>query len=170
MTYFGFNFLVYGFLGYFFEIFVRFAQGYTPKAGIATFGPFVTIYGLSIASIYFIFGYFEKKIKTKKWIKILILFLLSGTLISLFEFIGGNLIEKLYGVVYWNYDKMLFNLGHYISLETAFIWGLLPSLLYFFFKPVTDKLYELSNKKIIIILSIMMILNIIIKYLINLFF
>ena len=55
------------------------------------------------------------------------------------EYIGGILIEKIFDITFWSYKDLKFNIGKYISLEMALVWGLASLLLIYLIKPLFDK-------------------------------
>ena len=70
-----------------------------------------------------IFNKYLKQFKINKWLKVFIFFIAASILMTLIEFSGGMLIEKIFHIVYWDYTNLRFNYGYYISLETSLGWG-----------------------------------------------
>ena len=167
MKYILFNFLLYGFLGYLFEITARFIQGFELRAGILFYGPFILIYGLSIAVIYFLSEKLDNKLNIKKIYKFIFILLISVILVSVFEFIGGNIIEMAYDDIFWDYTRFGFNIGIYVSLIVSLFWGMLISVCYFFLKPLTDKIFPKIPEKLIIISIILLAINMITKVIVD---
>ena len=54
----------------------------------------------------------------------------------------GNIVELLTGKTLWDYSKMELNIGKYISLEIALVWGIASLIIVYILKPVTDKLIK----------------------------
>lgn len=131
------------------------------KSGILL-GYWTPIYGIGSIIILFI----NKKINGK--FKPLKLFLLCSIILSIIEAIGGELIENIFQITFWDYSNYKFNLGKYISLEISIIWGLASLLLIYILKPITDKIISKIPKYLtfvlIIILFIDIFLTIIIKH------
>ena len=62
-------------------------------------------------------------------------------MLSLLEWIGGILIEKIFDKVFWSYYDLKFNIGHYIAIEISLCWGL-ASLLIIKILKLTDKIVK----------------------------
>ncbi len=113
------------------------------------YGPWIPIYGIGFVLIV----YCSRKIgllKKSKLIKTIILFFLLAFSLMFLEEVGGVLIEFLFHRIFWNYSKLPFHIGPYISLEICFIWGVLSLMIIFYLEPFL----ELFLKKIPIMISI----------------
>lgn len=106
------------------------------------YGPWIPVYGLGVCLIIVIMRFVFNRIKVSRPIKILLLFLTSFLVLSLLEFIGGNLIELLTGKVFWKYDELKYNIGHYIALEISLVWGFMSLIITYIVKPILDKLIK----------------------------
>ena len=119
---------------------------------------FTPIYAIAAIIILFI----HNKIKTKNtFIKIVEEFLIYGVVLSIIEFLGGYLIEEIFNKIYWNYTPFKYNLGKYISLESALLWALLSIILIYIIQPIFKKIEKHIPKIVTIIFSIFFIINII---------
>jgi len=120
---------------------------------------FTPIYGIAALIILYI----HKKLKIEnKLLKIIIEFIIFSITLSLLEFLGGIIIEKLFNKIYWNYDKFKYNIGKYISLETSLLWGIMSLITIYIIQPIFKK-YENNIPRILTILvSIFFIINLII--------
>lgn len=83
------------------------------------FLPWTPVYGIGILIALFIYNKIKNKIP--KWLEIILHFISCALILSLIEFIGGYLIEFTFNKVYWNYNLLKYNIGKYISLESALI-------------------------------------------------
>ena len=125
---------------------------------------FTPIYGFGMLLI----SYIHDKIKiNNKIVKIIVEFFLFAILLSLLELTGGFLIEKIFNKVFWNYDNYKYNIGIYISLETATMWGLLSVGVLYLVQPLFKKLEPHIPKFITVILSIVFIINLIFALLVK---
>ena len=106
----------------------------------------------------------DKKIDNKIYRNIFY-FIVNFLILNILEYIAGNLIEKIFGIIFWTYKDFKFNLGNYISLEIGIIWGLL-SLVIVHLVPLTDKII----KKIPRFISWLFIVLMIIDSLLTIFF
>lgn len=77
-----------------------------------------------------------------RWRETVIVFFILIVTLTILEWFGGVLIEKLFGVVFWDYSKLPFHIGHYISLEISFLWGFLSILLIYVIKPMINPIVE----------------------------
>ena len=120
---------------------------------------FTPIYGIAAIIILFI----HKKINIKnKLLKIIIEFLLYAVILSILEFLGGIIIEKVFNKIFWNYDKFKYNIGKYVSLETSLLWGLMSLLTIYLIHPIYKKIENKIPKFITLSLFIFFIINLII--------
>ena len=119
---------------------------------------FTPVYGIALLIIIFI----HNKLKIKnKFIKILVEFIIYALVLSTLELLGGMLIENVFNKVFWNYERMKYNIGKYISLETGALWGLLSLIAIYIIEPLFEKLEKHIPKYITITMSIIFIINLI---------
>jgi len=140
-------FFIYSIIGFIFETW--FIKGVF-ESGIL-FGPWTPVYGIGAVVIILIYKFLDKNVKSKIWRGIL-LFFLSALILTGLEWLGGVLIETIFNKVYWSYENMRFNFGHYIALEVSIIWGILSIILIYLIKPLFDKLIKKIPKWITYIL------------------
>ena len=150
-------FLFYSIFGNIFERIIMFFIDKTYVSGfMGTI--FTPIYGISILLILFI----HKRIKIEnKLFKIILEFIIFSITLSLIELLGGILIENIFNKIFWNYDNYKFNLGKYISLETAIFWGLMSIIALYIIHPLYKKIENHIPKLLTIIISITFIINLI---------
>lgn len=150
-------FLFYSIFGNIFERIIMFFidQDYVSGFMGTIFTP---IYGIAILLLLFI----HKRIKiNNKLIKIIIEFFIYAILLSIIELFGGLLIENIFNKIFWNYDKLKYNIGLYISLETALFWGIMSIIALYIIHPLYKKLENHIPKSLTIIVSITFIINLI---------
>ena len=122
------------------------------------YGPMTAVYGVGIISIILLNKYVFKRLKCNKIIKYLVEFLILTIVLTLIEFIGGNVLNYLFDIDMWNYTKKPYNFGKYICLELALTWGVMGVLFIHIFKPFTDKiLSKITNKEVYLFLSIFLV-------------
>lgn len=135
------TFFLYSLLGFLFEsILMMIAGNHFFNSGVL-YGPWTFIYGIAIFFILFL-DRFLKQFKLPKWIEIVLFYLGACVLMTLIEFSGGMLLEKLFHVVYWDYTNMAYNFGHYICLEVTLFWGLFATLVNYLLTPFTKRLVD----------------------------
>ena len=150
-------FLFYSIFG---NIFERILMFFIDKDYISGFMGtiFTPIYGIAILLILFI----NKKIKiNNKFFKFIVEFIIYSITLSFIELLGGIFIENIFNKIFWNYDNFKYNLGKYISLETAFFWGLMSLLALYIIQPLYKKIEKHIPKSITIITLIIFIINLI---------
>ena len=98
-------------------------------------GPFIPIY--------FVFSFFALltfNIPTKTFKNFIKFFFIYGILVTILEFVVGNLVEYITGAVLWDYDHFPLS-KDYISLPVSIIWGIGCSLYVMFVVPYLYKIY-----------------------------
>lgn len=134
-------FFIYSVLGFLFENLVNVITRSNFNSGVL-YGPWTFIYGFAIFAI-LVINKFLRQYKLKKWIEVLIFYVCATVVMTLIEFTGGMLIEKIFDKVYWDYTHMTFNYGHYICLEVSLLWGLFATVINYL---VTPHLLRLAKK------------------------
>ena len=132
------SFFVYSILGYFFETIVSKITGNRFESGIM-YGPITPIYGIGVVIILIVSKYLFINLHMPRWFETLVVFFSLIIILTLMEFIGGILIEKLFGIVFWDYSHLKWNKRKYISLEISLVWGFLSIFLIYVIKPLLDK-------------------------------
>lgn len=159
-------FFVYSFLGYIFETSTSLITKSGFKSGIM-YGPFTPIYGIGTVIILILSKYFFINLHMPRWIESIIVFFILAIFLSCLELLGGLLIEKIFGIVFWSYKKHKYNIGNYISLEMAFIWGTVSILFIYIINPILKKLILKIPNSITYILLFIFTLDYIITFIKN---
>ena len=159
-------FFIYSILGFLLESTFNLIVIHHFKSGIL-YGPWTPVYGIGAILTIIISNKIFKKLKTTKLKETIIVFLILSVTLTLIEWIGGILIEKFFSITMWNYKKFNFNIGKYISLEMALIWGIISIILIYFIKPLIDKIENKIPKKLTITLSTLFIIDLIITTIIK---
>ena len=131
-------FWLYSIFGYLVESICYILFKWNGESGIL-YGPWTPLYGFGSIIIIIINNFILKNFKEKKFLKIIILFIFNMVALSLIEYIGGTLIEKLFNTSWWDYSDHKFNIGKYVSLEMSIIWGMSSVLFIYIIKPIFDK-------------------------------
>lgn len=135
------NFIIYSIFGYIIETLLKILFFPSMNNGFL-YGPWIPIYGLGVCIIIFIMRLVFNRIKVKRFMKILLVFIISALILTLLELIGGHLIEFFTKKVFWDYSKFKFNIGHYIAIEISTLWGVMSIIIIYVLKPLTDKLIK----------------------------
>ena len=96
-------------------------------------GPLCPVYGVCGAVLIFVLDKFD----CKSCIKLFVFGFIFG---SIAEYILSYGLEAIYGIRFWNYDYLQYNLNGRISLIFSTYWGILAVILIKFAKPLIDKL------------------------------
>lgn len=132
-------FFIYSILGWILETLVGIVLKNNWQSGILT-GPWTPIYGIGTITILFISNYLFYNLHLPRFIETIIVFFVVAIVLSFLECLGGVLIEKITGTVFWDYSNQRFSIGHYISLEMAFLWGVLSVIFIYLIHPLIKKL------------------------------
>lgn len=153
-------FFIYSILGFIIEgIFTLIVSGHF-SSGIL-YGPWTPVYGFGAILTIVISNKIFKNTHKSRLIETAVTFIILTIVLTLIEWLGGILIEKLFNETMWNYQNYKFNIGKYISLEMAIIWGIISIFTIYFIKPVIDKIENKIPKYITIILTISFIIDLI---------
>lgn len=150
-------FLLYSLLGFIMESTLYKVKTINKHSGIF-YGPMTAVYGVGIISIELLNKYLFKKIKCNKIIKLLIEFIILTLILSLIEYLGGNILNYLFDIDMWDYSNIKPNFGKYVCLKNSIIWGILGVAYIHIFKPFTDKiLNQITNKETYLFLILFII-------------
>lgn len=141
ITYYINIFLVYSIIGFIIETTLKTFFFKHMNNGIM-YGPWIPVYGLGSVLIIIIMRLVFNRFKVPRWLKIVLVFLISTIVLSLIELLGGILIEKIFNKVFWDYSDLKFNMGHYIALEISLIWGVMSLVVIYIIKPLLDKIIK----------------------------
>ena len=123
------TFFVYSILGHILENFV-----YTKVDSGILYGYWTPIYGFGCLLILLIDYVVRKKVKNK-FLRVFVLFISCALLLGVLELLGGWLIEKVFGRVFWNYSDEPFAIFKYTSLKMMLIWGIASVLFIYIINP-----------------------------------
>lgn len=126
------------------------------------FGPWIPIYGLGAVIIVFITDYIFKETKYKRWTKIFLTAIISVVVLTIMEWIAGNLIEVLTGKIFWDYSRLKFNFGHYIALEISLVWFIFIFIFMYVIRPLIDKFIKKIPNRLVVLVLIAFIIDIVV--------
>lgn len=110
-----------------------FALGDKSNAGISN-GPFCILYGIGT----FLLAIFLSKFTNN----LLIIFGLSLIILTALEYITGVFLDKVYGVILWDYSNLKLSINKYISVEFMIVWGVLGVLFVSYLLPILNSIYK----------------------------
>lgn len=143
------GFLIENIWNYFFE---------DEKGSGILIGPWTPIYGIGSLFIIVVFNFIQKNIHLPGWINCYLLAIVMLISLTLIEFIGGILIEKIFHKTFWDYRKFSLSFGKYISLEISLIWAFSSILLAYIIEPLIHiYLYQIPNYLTILFIFLLVI-------------
>lgn len=117
-------FFIYSFLGWGMEcIVIRVQLKRWENRGFAKL-PFCVIYGFGVLIAFMMFGPIENNF--------LALFAFGSIFATTLEFLTAQVMLKLFGQVWWNYDHLPFNYKGILCLESSIAWGVIAVILFGF--------------------------------------
>ena len=159
------SFFIYSTLGYIMEItFAVISGANNPESGVL-YGPWTPIYGIASILIILISEKLFKKLHMKRWKETIIVFFLTIPILMLLEWLGGTLIEIIFGFSFWDYTDYKLNLGKYTCLEFGIIWGLMSIIFIYIIRPYIDKFIKKIPFWVTITISFLMLVDLIIRLL-----
>ncbi len=110
-------FVIYSFLGWVLEsVYRSFCERKIINTGFLS-GPFCPIYGTGAIIMILGLGYFKGKY--------IAIFVISFFVLSVWEYVVGWFIEKVFKTKYWDYSEHKFNIKGRVCLTNSFFWGVL---------------------------------------------
>ena len=127
-------FLIYSFLGWVMEsIFRSICEKKIINTGFLR-GPFCPIYGIGAIIMIALLSQFEKSI--------ILLFFISLIILTLWEYIVGVILEKIFKTKYWDYSDHKFNFQGRICLTNSIYWGFLGVIFVKYIHPFIQSYIE----------------------------
>lgn len=131
-----FYFLLYSVIGFGLEVaFARLTHSRKQDRKCMLFAPLCPVYGLGALGILLL----------PSWIQdnALLFFLGAGVAAAGAEYAMGWFYERCWGVRFWNYSHLPFQLHGRVCLPFALAWGLLGFPLRYWVHPIAQQLYRL---------------------------
>jgi len=133
---------VYSFFGFLIESTLYKITNSNKHSGIF-YGPYTLVYGFGVLLSILVHEFFLNKIKFKsKILKIISYFIIFTILLSLVEYIGGNILNLVFDIDMWDYSNHKYHFGKYICLTNSLIWGVLGTLNIYFIYPKLKKVIK----------------------------
>lgn len=157
------TFLLYSILGFLLETVRSFLVNSKFTSGIL-YGPWTPIYGLGIVLVILISNYLFSHLHLSRWVETFITFIIITIVLTLLEWIGGVLIEKIFHVVFWDYSKEALSIGKYISLSKSLIWGVGSIIFIYVLKPLLEGVIKRVPVPVTVILTLLMLSDLILTF------
>lgn len=148
-------FITYSFLGWVMEsIFRSIGEKKLINTGFLK-GPFCPIYGVGAIIMLLFLKRFSDNL--------VILFIVSVVVLTIWEYLVGVLLEKLFHTKYWDYSNHKFNFQGRICLTNSVFWGFLGIVFVKYIHPVVENLMSKIDIKILIFVYIILGIVIIVE-------
>ena len=157
------TFLLYSILGFLLETVRSFLVNSKFTSGIL-YGPWTPIYGIGIVIVILISNYLFAHLHLSRWVETLITFMIITLVLTLLEWLGGVLIEKIFHVVFWDYSKEALSIGKYISLSKSLIWGVGSIIFIYVLKPLLEGVIKRVPVPVTVILTLLMLSDLILTF------
>lgn len=134
-------FSIYSFLGWVMESIVRtIAEKKIINTGFLK-GPFCPIYGIGAIIIFTFLGQFENKP--------ILLFFIAVIVLTIWEYLVGVLLEKIFHTKYWDYSDQKFNFQGRVCLVNSIYWGVLGVIFVKYIHPFIQSLVGMVDIKLL---------------------
>lgn len=152
-------FITYSFLGWVMESVLKTCIQKKPVNSGFLYSPFCPIYGFgAIFMLLFLHGFKDN---------IILLFIIGFFTLSLWEYIVGWLLEKIFYTKYWDYSENKFNISGRVCLLNSLFWGFLGVIFIKYMHPFIASKIDLIPVEIltftVIIIGIAMITDTIVS-------
>ncbi len=151
-------FFIYSILGHLIETIISIITKTNYKSGFL-YGWWTPVYGIGVVIILFISEYLFKNLHMNRFVETIIVFFVVSIVLSSIEALGGVLIEKIFGEVFWDYSSHRFHIGHYISLEMTLVWGFSSVVFIYIINPLLEGIIKKIPPFITIILVILFLFD-----------
>lgn len=140
-------FLIYSFIGWILESVLKtILEKKFVNSGFL-YGPFCPIYGIGAIIMYLGLGEFKE-------FPILV-FILGFLILSIWEYIVGWGLEKVFNTKYWDYSQNKFNIKGRVCLLNSLIWGILGIIFTYIVHPfIESKIAQIPEGIILYILIV----------------
>lgn len=134
-------FTIYSFLGWIMESTYRsICEKKIINTGFLR-GPFCPIYGVgAVIMLIFLDNYKNKPIE---------LFFIAIVILTLWEYIVGVMLEKIFKTKYWDYSEHKFNFQGRICLTNSICWGVLAVIFVNYIQPFVQNIVSKINNDIL---------------------
>lgn len=153
-------FCIYSMLGWLIEsIYMSFCNRKLTNRGFAK-GPFCPIYGVGAMGAYILFTPLMKH----WWV----VYLVGSFTATVFEFLVGKMMLRLFGELWWDYNEKPFNYKGIICLESTIAWGFYAVGIVYFLHERVNRFIDLFRIRTGILMISVILTIVLIDYMIQL--
>lgn len=144
-------FFIYSFLGWCMEcVVIKHQLGYWENRGFAK-SPFCVIYGFGIFFAFILFKPIEHNF--------LALYIIGALSATAFEFLTAQVMMKIFGEVWWNYDHLRFNYKGIICLQSTIGWGVVAVFVFGILNNYIQRGVMIMNMNVVKVLSVILLVG-----------
>lgn len=155
-------FVLYSFIGLVLEtIFGLLVEGVVESRKNFLYGPFSCIYGVGGVLMLLTLSRFSKNRYT--------LFLGGAIVGTSLEYCISLFGEMIYGVKWWDYSYLPFNINGRVCLIFSLMWGLLGVYFVSHFQPKVDKFLSNINKRFLDVTTVIMVIFLVLNFIVTSF-
>lgn len=154
-------FLFFSIFGYLFETICSwiFKSGFS--SGIL-YGPWTPLYGFGVLIIMFVSNKLFMNLHMNRIVETIIVFFVVGFVLTILEWLGGVLIEKMFSITFWDYSNYKCHIGKYIALEMSLVWAVGSIILVYLVLPWTLGIIKKVPLFVTLIFSSLFIIDVIV--------
>lgn len=152
-------FIVYSFFGWIMESVLKtVVQKKAVNSGFL-YGPFCPIYGFgAIIMFLFLQGFKERPI---------LLFIIAFLVLSIWEYLVGWMLEKVFHTKYWDYTENKFNIKGRVCLMNSLFWGFLGVIFIRYMHPFIVEKVDILKVNDLLFLTITLLIIMIIDLVVS---
>ena len=141
-----FYMILYSFSGWVLEsIYKSFLEKQPVNSGFLK-GPFCPIYGFGALIMLFALNSLKGNI--------ILLFTVSFVVLTIWEYIAGIILEKVFKTKYWDYTNNRFNINGRVCLLNSFFWGVLGVVFINYVHPFVENYIQMIPTNILLYVNI----------------
>lgn len=146
-------FMIYSFFGWVMESVLKTLVQKKPVNSGFLYGPFCPIYGFGAIIMFLFLDTFKDNIA--------LLFVSGFLILSLWEYIVGWALEKIFHTKYWDYTNYKFNIKGRVCLTNSLFWGFLGVIFTKFIHPfIVEKVDMIKTNDLLFFTAVLLIIMI----------
>ncbi|MBO5479089.1 MAG: putative ABC transporter permease [Clostridia bacterium] len=152
-------FIIYSFFGWVMESVLKTYLQKKPVNSGFLYGPFCPIYGFGAIFMFLFLQGFKDNI--------VLLFIIAFFSLSLWEYVVGWLLEKIFHTKYWDYTENKFNIRGRVCLMNSLFWGFLGVIFIRYVNPFISKQIDMIPQNILTFNVIMILIAMIVDTIVS---